>query len=83
MKGEMVTYLLHLEGDNYYIGRTTDVIRRLTKHFAGRGSQWTRLHRPISIMGIWPGDIESTVYFIAKALYGIDSVRGAGFSRSK
>ena len=82
MKGDMVTYLLHLEGDNYYVGKTSDVLRRLTKHFSGGGSAWTKLHPPKSIMGVWSGDIETTLYYIIKSLYGADCVRGAGFTKS-
>ena len=82
MNGKTFTYLLHLEGDNYYVGKTTDVLRRLTKHFSGGGSAWTKKHRPVGICGVWPGDIETSVYFIFKAIVGANSIRGAGYTRT-
>ena len=83
MKGELVTYLLECSGGNYYVGKSTDVVRRLTKHFSGGASAWTKKHPPVSIMGIYRNVSEQDLYFIAKSLYGADCVRGAGNTRSK
>ena len=61
----MHTYLLRLEGDRHYVGRSVDLSRRLTKHL--EGSAWTRKYPPVSICGVWSGDLESFVYFVIKA----------------
>jgi len=43
-------YVLKLENDKYYVGQAKDVNNRLKQHFSGKlGSDWTKLHKPVSI----------------------------------
>jgi len=43
-------YALKLEGGNYYVGSSGNVERRINSHMDGRGSAWTRLHRPVEVL---------------------------------
>lgn len=43
-------YVLELENNNYYVGQTTQLDKRLKKHFKGKGSAWTQLNRPIKLI---------------------------------
>ena len=40
-------YVLELENKKYYIGKTTNPIYRLGKHFNNSGSEWTKKYKPI------------------------------------
>lgn len=54
-------YVLKLEGDAasdayYYVGYTQDVERRLQEHFGGDGSEWTKAHKPVSVLEVGEGE---------------------------
>lgn len=82
-------YVLKLEDDCFYVGKTTDVRRRLEEHRRGCNTwAWTAKHKPIS------GD--DAIYFVETMTeptaedaitermmceYGIDKVRGGTFSK--
>lgn len=42
-------YVLELESDKFYVGQSRDPLTRLETHFAGKGSVWTRTHKPLKI----------------------------------
>ena len=78
-------YILELEDDCYYIGRTNDVNKRYEYHKLGYGSTWTKLHKPIRILEIVedasPYDEDRYVKeYMAK--YGIDKVRGGTYVKT-
>ena len=54
----MAVYTLELDGGNYYVGFTDDIPKRMAEHFLGRGSHWTRLHPPIKVLEVVPGNKE-------------------------
>ena len=75
-------YILRLQGGNYYVGKTVDVVKRYQEHLSGQGAQWTRKYKPISlertIPNASPFDEDKTVKdYMAK--YGIDKVRGGSY----
>jgi len=79
-------YVLKLEDDHYYIGKTTDVGRRFIQHMAGEGSKWTQIYKPISIINARESkhslDEEmTTLEWMDKK--GVDSVRGDCFTGIK
>lgn len=80
-------YTLLLEEDCYYVGVTAykDAVRRFEQHCAGTGSNWTRLHKPISILEVKNVGyckqssaclIENEVTRECIKTYGIENVRG-------
>lgn len=75
-------YILRLQGGNYYVGKTFDVVKRYQEHLSGQGAQWTRKYKPISlertIPNASPFDEDKYVKeYMAK--YGIDKVRGGSY----
>lgn len=75
-------YVLKLQGGNYYVGKSDDVIGRFQEHMRGNGSAWTRKHKPISIVESHDGvsvfeEDKVTKEYMAK--YGIDKVRGGSY----
>ncbi len=77
-------YVLLLEGDKYYVGKTNNLNRRLEEHFSGENSaEWTKLHRPVKVINVQPcnGDFDEvnvTKEYMSK--FGIDNVRGGAYS---
>ena len=73
---DQVTYVLRLEGDHYYVGLTTQLHNRLSKHFSGAGSAWTQLHPPVEVVSIVAFDREEEITIRAIKAFGIEKVRG-------
>lgn len=77
-------YILQLELNKFYIGKTNNPDIRLDSHFNVGGSKWTKLYKPIKVCEIIP-DCDSydedkyTLKYIEKE--GIDNVRGGSFSQ--
>lgn len=75
-------YILKLERDNYYVGKTDNIERRYLEHINGNGSFWTKKYKPISI--------EKTIFnashfdedkYVKEYMvkYGINKVRGGSY----
>ena len=76
------TYLLRLQDQCWYVGKTQDLSRRLSKHWKGRGSTWTTKHPPVALAGLWEGDLELLVYWATAETQGQARTRGAGHTRA-
>jgi predicted GIY-YIG superfamily endonuclease len=78
-------YVLKLEDDCYYVGKTEALKHRLGRHFSGQGASWTRLHKPVSVVDIREETADLTekdlTIEVMKA-HGFENVRGAGWSIS-
>ena len=75
-------YILKLEGDKYYIGKSGNVDRRFQDHMSGNGSAWTRVHHPIEIEKVIPNTSafdEDRYVKEYMALHGVDNVRGGSY----
>ena len=75
-------YILELEGNRYYIGKTKDTTTRIKKHFKGYGSEYTKKYKPIKIEKIHynsDDELKYTLEYMKK--YGIENVRGGPFVR--
>ena len=75
-------YILKLANNKYYIGKSSDPEKRFIDHKSGFGSNWTRIHKPISIEKIISNvsSFDEDKYvkeYMAK--YGIDNVRGGTY----
>jgi hypothetical protein len=76
-------YVLRLLGDKYYIGKSENPNIRLSNHFTGYGTNWTKKNRPLEVVEMVPQtnifhEDMKTIYYMN--LYGIDNVRGGSFS---
>lgn len=75
-------YILKLDRDKYYIGKTENPDIRLTSHYNSMGSKWTQKYKPIKIHQIIPNcdnydEDKYTLQYMEK--YGINNVRGGSF----
>ena len=43
-------YIVRCADGTLYTGWTTDVTRRVAQHNAGRGTRYTRMHRPVALV---------------------------------
>ncbi len=83
--GTTVIYVLKLEHDKWYIGKTDDYDRRITEHLSGSGCQWTKLHKlkdisDAKIVSVDPFDEDKfTIKLMAEK--GINNVRGGIYSQ--
>lgn len=75
-------YILKLEDNCYYIGKSENVEQRFQQHLSGSGSSFTKKHKPILIEKVFnnvsPFDEDKYVKeYMSK--YGIDKVRGGTY----
>jgi len=79
-------YVLELENNKYYIGKTNNPKFRLESHFNSNGSWWTKKYKPLNVIELLP-DCDSfdedkyTIKYMVK--YGIENVRGGSFCKIK
>ena len=76
-------YILQLEDDKWYVGKSTDVAKRFTQHCSGSGSAWTRAYAPLRIAETRPitsPHDETTVTKDLMKKYGVDNVRGGAYT---
>lgn len=78
-------YVILLEGDNYYVGQTTDFQFRIRQHSTGRGASWTKAHQPVEVVEVidlgtitkrhacYHENVKTEEY---REVYGKDKVRG-------
>jgi hypothetical protein len=75
-------YVLKLENDKYYVGKTTNPTFRIETHFNENGSAWTRKYKPVKLEALIPDcdDYDEDKYtkkYMDK--YGVENVRGGSF----
>ena len=72
-------YILKLENNKYYVGKSNDLEIRAKAHINGTASAWTKKYKPISVEQVIPNESpydedKYTIEYMGK--YGIDNVRG-------
>ena len=76
-------YVLQLQNDKYYVGKTLNPHSRIETHFTNNGSEWTKLHKPIKLLELIPNcdDYDEDKYtYKYMDKFGIDNVRGGSYS---
>jgi len=75
-------YVLKLQYDKYYIGKTTNPYFRIESHFNYEGSEWTKINKPVKLLELIKGDDydEDKYTKIYMDKYGIDNVRGGSYT---
>jgi predicted GIY-YIG superfamily endonuclease len=76
-----LVYVLELEGDNWYIGKTHNLNVRLAQHWSGEGAKWTKLHKPLRLSRVSMNETEQKVALDYIALFGKENVRGGSWTR--
>lgn len=80
---ENILYVLKLEGEKYYVGKTSDVKRRFEQHVRGTGAEWTKLHKPVKLLETKKITSEHDENNVTKDLmkkYGMENVRGGAYA---
>lgn len=77
-------YVLELQGNKYYVGKSNDVDGRYKQHESGKGSAWTKKHKPVYLLekksDVSPFEEDKTTKeYMSK--YGIENVRGGAYSQ--
>src|SRR5579872_1631 len=75
-------YILELENNKFYVGKTKELNFRLEQHFNGSGSTWTQQYKPIKVLDIKKNcdnfdEDKYTLKFMSE--HGINNVRGGSF----
>jgi len=79
-------YIIKLENNKYYVGKTLYPDFRINDHFNSTGSAWTRKYKPIEIVQLIDNcdDYDEDKYVIKyMEEYGINNVRGGSFNQVK
>ena len=50
-KGDFL-FVLKLQGENFYVGRTKNIKLAILNEFNSLGSEWTKIHRPIELFSL-------------------------------
>jgi len=82
MTESCIIYVLKLEDDKYYVGRTNDLHKRLNEHQSSTASAWTKKYKMTDVEEVYKGDVFDEEKYVIKymAIYGIDNVRGGSYS---
>jgi hypothetical protein len=76
-------YVLQLQNDKYYVGKTSNPHFRFDNHFKHNGTEWTKIYKPLKILELIQNcdnydEDKYTYKYMDK--YGIDNVRGGSYS---
>ena len=81
---QSILYVLQLEDDKWYVGKTDDIVKRFEQHKTGKGSAWTKLYKPIKISETRPITSIHDETNVTKDLmkkYGVSNVRGGAYTQ--
>lgn len=79
-------YVLECEDGNVYVGKTTKGEKRLKQHIAGRGAEWTKMHKPKRVMQYYTNATDADERKVTDQMikkYGAKKVRGAGLTKRR
>lgn len=76
-------YVLALKGGKYYVGKSKNLTKRISRHLDGKGSAWTKKYPPLhqNPIRVIEGDDydEDKITLQWMGQHGIDNVRGGTF----
>ena len=77
-------YVLQLEDNKWYVGKSTDIANRFKQHQSGSGSAWTKSYKPVKIVETRRlkdqyDETNTTKEYMKK--YGIENVRGGAYTQ--
>lgn len=75
-------YILKLRGSKYYVGKTSNIEKRMAQHRRGSGSSWTKKYPMEKLLRVFRNcDSYDEDKFTLKLmdLYGIENVRGGSY----
>tara|TARA_R110000823_G_C15808157_1_gene487892 strand:- start:25 stop:312 length:288 start_codon:yes stop_codon:yes gene_type:complete len=72
-------YVLKLENDKWYVGKTYNMNLRYYQHLSGNGAKWTRLHKPLECVKTTFNITEKDMTIKYMIKYGWENVRGAAW----
>lgn len=81
-----IIYILKLENNKFYVGKTKNILIRYKQHVNGNGSFWTKKFKPIHIDKLIYDcdDFDEDKYVkIYMSIHGIDNVRGGTYIQEK
>ena len=75
-------YILELENNKYYVGKTNNIYFRLNDHMNNNGSVWTKKYKPKRLIELIENcdkfdEDKYTLTYMER--YGINNVRGGSF----
>lgn len=79
-----IVYVLRLDNNKYYVGRTNNLERRIEEHKNGYGSAWTKKYKFIELIKSFDADSPFYEDMIVKTMmhtHGIENVRGGSYSQ--
>ena len=79
-------YILELERNHYYVGRSNNILSRLYQHFHNQGAYFTQKYKPIKILEIKEEktEMDETITTLECMLkYGWKQVRGSGWCQTR
>lgn len=80
-----VVYILKLQHDKFYVGKTTNINRRYQEHLDGNGAEWTKLFKPVQLLqtielvGDFSDFYEDLYTKKYMKMYGVANVRGGSY----
>lgn len=76
-------YVLELNDNHYYVGKTRDIARRFNEHKMQKGCAWTKLHGGCKIIEIYENHSlfdEDKYTLECMNNFGVDNTRGGSYS---
>lgn len=75
----MPIYVLKLQQNKWYVGKSDCISKRYDQHVSGQGSSWTKTYRPVCVHQTFEDKTEDMIVISFMRRYGVENVRGGSF----